>query len=98
MIRRPPRSTLSSSSAASDVYKRQDEFAGDIAGVNFDSYHDYRTGFEFSVTSWGQKIDLVLFNPNNWDLNWNPVWKVKTGLEDSAWVAEYELSLIHISE
>src|SRR5664279_15078 len=26
MIRRPPRSTLSSSSAASDVYKRQEEF------------------------------------------------------------------------
>src|SRR5674536_400509 len=28
MIRRPPRSTLSSSSAASDVYKRQAVFAG----------------------------------------------------------------------
>eukprot|EP00658_Telonema_sp_P-2_P017697 TRINITY_DN16898_c0_g1_i1.p1 TRINITY_DN16898_c0_g1~~TRINITY_DN16898_c0_g1_i1.p1 ORF type:complete len:115 (+),score=30.76 TRINITY_DN16898_c0_g1_i1:66-410(+) len=27
MIRRPPRSTLSSSSAASDVYKRQNEYA-----------------------------------------------------------------------
>src|SRR5664280_2376661 len=27
MIRRPPRSTLSSSSAASDVYKRQDKVA-----------------------------------------------------------------------
>ena len=26
MIRRPPRSTLSSSSAASDVYKRQDQY------------------------------------------------------------------------
>jgi hypothetical protein len=71
----------------------RDEFAGDITGVNFDSYHDYRTGFEFSVTSWGQKIDLVLFNPNNWDLNWNPVWKVKTGVEDSAWIAEYEIPL-----
>jgi hypothetical protein len=71
----------------------RDEFAGDITGVNFDSYHDHRTGFEFSVTSWGQKIDLVLFNPNNWDLNWNAVWKVKTGLEDSAWVAEYEIPL-----
>jgi len=71
----------------------RDEFAGDMAGVNFDSYHDYRTGFEFTVTGWGQKIDLVLFNPNNWDLNWNPVWKVKTGLEDSAWVAEYEIPL-----
>lgn len=71
----------------------RDEFAGEMAGVNFDSYHDYRTGFEFTVTAWGQKIDLVLFNPNNWDLNWNPVWKVKTGLEDSAWVAEYEIPL-----
>lgn len=71
----------------------RDEFAGDLAGINFDSYRDYRTGFEFTVTAWGQKIDLVLFNPDNWDLNWNPVWKVKTGLEDSAWVAEYEIPL-----
>jgi hypothetical protein len=71
----------------------RDEFAGDMMGVNFDSYHDYRTGFEFTITSWGQKIDLILFNPNNWDLNWNPVWKAKTGLEDSAWVAEYEIPL-----
>ena len=71
----------------------RDELAGDVVGVNFDSYRDYRTGFEFSVTAWGQKVDLVLFNPANWDFNWNPVWKVKTGLEDSAWVAEYEIPL-----
>ncbi len=71
----------------------RDEFAGEMMGVNFDSYHDYRTGFEFTITAWGQKIDLVLFNPDNWDLNWNPVWKAKTGLEDSAWVAEYEIPL-----
>src|SRR5664279_261767 len=71
----------------------RDEFVGDMTGVNFDSYHDYRTGFEFTVTAWGQKIDLILFNPNNWDTNWNAVWKIKTGLEDSAWVAEYEIPL-----
>ena len=71
----------------------RDEFAGDMTGVNFDSYRDYRTGFEFTITSWGQKIDLVLFNPENWDLNWNPVWKGKTGIEDSAWVAEMEIPL-----
>ncbi|HLP73668.1 MAG TPA: DUF5916 domain-containing protein, partial [Bacteroidales bacterium] len=63
----------------------------DIVGITLDSYHDYRTGFEFSITAWGQKIDLVLFNPANWDFNWNAVWKGKTGLEDSAWVAEIEV-------
>jgi len=71
----------------------RDEFAGDIMGVNFDSYHDHRTGFEFSITSWGQKIDLILFNPENWDFNWNAVWNGKTGVEDSAWVAEIEVPL-----
>jgi hypothetical protein len=71
----------------------RDEFVGDIMGINFDSYHDHRTGFEFDLTAYGQQIDLVLFNPNNWDVSWNPVWKGKTGMEDSAWVAEMEIPL-----
>jgi hypothetical protein len=71
----------------------RDEFVGDMMGVNFDSYHDHRTGFEFNITAWGQKIDLVLFNPENWDFNWNAVWKGRAGLEDSAWVAEIEVPL-----
>lgn len=31
----------------------RDEFAGDMVGINFDSYRDYRTGFEFTITAWG---------------------------------------------
>ncbi len=71
----------------------RDETVGDLVGITFDSYHDYRTGFEFTVTSWGQKVDLILFNPADWDFNWSAVWRVKTGIEDSAWVAEYEIPL-----
>ena len=71
----------------------RDETVGDMVGLTLDSYRDYRTGFEFTMTAWGQKVDLVLFNPMNWDFNWNAVWKAKTGLEDSAWVAEYEIPL-----
>ena len=71
----------------------RDNIVGDMVGINFDSYRDYRTGFEFTITAWGQKVDLVLFNPNNWDFNWNAVWKGKVGMEDSAWVAEMEVPL-----
>jgi hypothetical protein len=71
----------------------RDEQVGDMMGVTFDSYRDYRTGFEFTITAWGQKSDLILFNPMNWDFNWDPVWKGKTGMEDSAWVAEMEIPL-----
>jgi hypothetical protein len=71
----------------------RDELVGDIVGINFDSYRDYRTGFEFNITAWGQKVDDIVFNPMNADFNWNPVWKAKVGKEDSAWVAECEIPL-----
>lgn len=72
---------------------RRDELIGDMMGITFDSYHDHRTGFEFNVSAAGQKIDDILTNPMQSDFNWNAVWYVKTGLEDSAWVAEYEIPL-----
>ncbi len=72
---------------------RRDEFNGDIVGVTFDSYNDHRTGFEFDVTAAGQKIDLLLTNPSNGDVNWNAVWYAKVGMEDSAWTAEFEIPL-----
>ena len=72
---------------------RRDELTGDMMGVSFDSYHDHRTGFEYTVTASGQKIDDILTNPMVIDFNWNAVWYVKTGIEDSAWVAEYEIPL-----
>jgi Domain of unknown function (DUF5916) len=71
----------------------RDEQVGDIIGLSFDSYRDYRTGFDFSLTAWGQKGDLVLFNPMNWDSNWNPVWKGKVEMGDSVWFAEMEVPL-----
>ncbi|HOP57879.1 MAG TPA: DUF5916 domain-containing protein [Bacteroidales bacterium] len=69
----------------------RDKYEGDVVGLSFDSYRDYRTGFEFHVSAWGQKTDNILFNPMNWDSNWNAVWDAKAGMEDSAWVAEMEI-------
>src|SRR5665648_1241873 len=44
MIRRPPRSTLSSSSAASDVYKRQVPPRGRVAALGFHGKAQRGTG------------------------------------------------------
>jgi hypothetical protein len=46
----------------------RDELSGDMVGINFDSYHGFRTGFEFDMTAYGQKVDLVLSNPMSWDV------------------------------
>lgn len=72
---------------------RRDEFAGDMAGITFDSYFDKRTGFEFDMSAGGQKLDLLLTNPMNPDFNWNAVWTGKVAMEDSAWTIEMEIPL-----
>ena len=72
---------------------RRDELIGDIVGINFDSYHDHRTGFEFDMSAAGQKLDLVLTNPMLWDLNWNAVWYGKVATGDSCWTTEMEIPL-----
>ena len=71
---------------------RRDERLGDIVGINFDSYFDHRTGFEFNLTAAGCKIDLILTN-DGFDTNWNPVWDGKVGLMDSGWIAEMQIPL-----
>jgi hypothetical protein len=72
---------------------KRDEFAGDVMGICFDSYHDYRTGFEFYVTAFGQQYDGILSNPWNGNPNWNAVWQAKSNTEDTAWTVEMEIPL-----
>lgn len=70
----------------------RDTFTGDIMGVNFDSYHDQRTGFEFDLTASGQKLDLRLMN-NSWDTSWNAVWEGKVAHDAGGWSAEFLIPL-----
>ena len=72
---------------------RRDELAGDMTGITFDSYHDFRTGFEFDMTAGRQKIDMILNNTGYGDMNWNAVWYGKVAYEDSAWTTEMEIPL-----
>ncbi|PZX20720.1 hypothetical protein LX69_00145 [Breznakibacter xylanolyticus] len=71
---------------------RRDELFGDVVGICFDSYLDYRTGFEFDITAAGAKVDLILLN-NGIDFSWNAVWDGKTALLDSMWTAEMRIPL-----
>jgi len=68
---------------------------GDIVGINFDSYNDHKTGFEFDVTAGGTQVDLLLNNVNymNPDFNWNAVWYSGVSVDDSGWCAEMRIPL-----
>ena len=73
---------------------RRDGFEGDWVEINFDSYHDLRTGFSFNVTAAGVKGDeFISQNGNNWDESWNPIWFTKTNIDNEGWTAEMKIPL-----
>lgn len=59
--------------------------------VWIDSYHDRRTGFRFSVNPRGVQKDVLEFDDNNEDLNWDAVWQVATSVDSTGWTAEYRI-------
>jgi len=73
---------------------RRDGFEGDWVEVNIDSYGDKRTAFSFTASVSGVKGDeLISNNGDDWDSTWDPIWYLRTQINDKGWVAEYKIPL-----
>lgn len=73
---------------------RRDGFEGDWVEINIDSYFDKRTAFSFTSSVSGVKGDeYVSNNGNNWDASWDPIWYLKTSINNEGWIAELKISL-----
>src|SRR5665809_174994 len=88
MIRRPPRSTQSRSSAASDVYKRQAEIRGKIGHLGIGEVQIQEFGAPNAV------LIRIASQPTEQEQQ-QSIARVKEALGEEV---EYRLSLIHISE
>lgn len=73
---------------------RRDGFDGDMVEINIDSYYDKRTAFSFTASVSGVKGDeYVSNNGDNWDPGWDPIWYLKTSIDDEGWLAEFRIPL-----
>lgn len=76
---------------------KRDETDGDLVGILFDTYYDKRTAFAFFVSAAGVKTDFVMSNDGeNQDMNWNPIWWVKTEKTKEGWNAEMRIPLTQL--
>jgi len=71
---------------------RRDNFDGDRVSVIIDSYYDKQTAFAFTAMASGAKGDeAVTEDGMNWDDSWNPVWYLKTTIDNEGWCAEMRI-------
>lgn len=72
---------------------RRDDDDGDWVGIIVDSYEDKLTGFGFTVTAAGSKVDMIFTDDNNSDDSWDPIWYVKTSTDAEGWNTEMRIPL-----
>lgn len=72
---------------------RRDGFDGDWLSINIDSYNDKRTAFSFTASVSGVKSDEYITNNENFDSTWDPIWYLKTSVDEQGWIAEFKIPL-----
>lgn len=73
---------------------RRDTIEGDWVEINIDSYFDKRTAFCFGVNAAGVKRDFVMSDDGeSRDMNWDPIWHVKTASDTQGWTVEMRIPL-----
>lgn len=63
----------------------------DWVHVIIGTYHDRRTAFRFSVNPLGVQRDVLEYDDNNEDENWDAVWTVGVKTDSLGWTAEYRI-------
>ena len=76
---------------------RRDGNNGDWIEINIDTYHDLRTAFAFTVTAAGVKgEEFASLNGRSWDKSYNPIWFVKTKIDEEGWTAEFKIPFTQV--
>ncbi|MFC1565059.1 DUF5916 domain-containing protein, partial [candidate division KSB1 bacterium] len=75
----------------SNIESRDGEIESDYIALCFDTFHDHLNAFSFGTNPAGTKFDGMWYNDNKYDGSWNGVWRVKTGLDNNGWTAEFKI-------
>ncbi|CAN5413732.1 hypothetical protein BH09GEM1_BH09GEM1_35530 [soil metagenome] len=87
----PAPDSIISALSRRDVRTNSEQFT-----VLIDSYHDGKTGYEFSTNPAGVKRDYYVTGDGNEDGSWDAVWDVATKIDSVGWVAEFRIPFSQI--
>jgi hypothetical protein len=73
--------------------RRDVDAPADAVTIEFDSYHDRRTGYAFQLNAAGVQRDMLLFDDTSQDDTWDAVWTGDVAVTPAGWTAEYRIPL-----
>jgi hypothetical protein len=71
-----------------DLRRKFDFFANDLVGIVLDPLHDGRNSVSFQTNPYGAQRELQIFDGENYNREWEGVWRARAEITDSGWTAE----------
>jgi hypothetical protein len=72
--------------------KRDFDYGGsDQIGISIDGFNDERNAMVFMANPYGSQRDLLTFDDQVFDEDWDGLWRVRTSRSDTAWIAEFAI-------
>ena len=72
--------------------QRDFEYGGsDQIGISIDGFNDERNSMIFMANPLGSQRDLLAFDDQLFDKDWDGLWRVRTSRTDTTWVAEFAI-------
>ncbi|PWK24458.1 carbohydrate binding protein with CBM9 domain [Arcicella aurantiaca] len=72
--------------------QRDFDYGGsDQIGITIDGFNDERNAMIFMANPYGSQRDLLSFDDQVFDTNWDGLWRVRTTRTDTAWIAEFAI-------
>jgi hypothetical protein len=73
-------------------FKRDFEIGShDFFGITIDGFNDKRNSMAILTNAYGTQRDLLAFDDNLFDIDWDGWWRVRTHRSDSGWTAEFAI-------
>jgi len=72
--------------------QRDFDYGGsDQIGLSIDGFDDERNAMVFMANPYGSQRDLLTFDDQLFDEDWDGLWRVRTSRSDTAWIAEFSI-------
>lgn len=71
-----------------DLRRKFDFFANDLAAIVLDPLHDGRNSVSFQTNPYGAQRELQVFDGDNFNREWEGVWRTRSVISDSGWTSE----------
>lgn len=65
--------------------------SGDVFAIRIDAFNKKRNCLIFDTNPYGVQKDAQVFDDQNFEINWNALWKVKTTVTPQGWYAEFAI-------